>query len=770
MSFTAFDQFLRGIVEDGDPTNTGATLVELVNLDIIRSDNPTPDGTDTILRVRPAFDFYSENGFSNDHLPGNTNGPAVGGKAFYKAWMWQSGVRYVSVNLLLAYREFVSGDTYSYTFYTNAPALSAEAEGLVAFANGGVNEWWMMEANVYAPAEIFVYEEAGRIRVTLGNTDLGSSSGRTNDYRILVDLAPNGSSRHYCSNALTIYRATDLNKTLGAGGYVKRGWLWDYGYLYDPFKLPGSTGNQIGVQIQGDPTSTDALDADWSVIVAPVWDGDPEQIGGAYVKTFKKDVDKTPILINLGPYSGYIFSPRITGFAIYGKRTNHASGDMTDWLRVATVPINSLPTTSTTLQYTLNNDSLLTGEGAWGPDTQNRSVLPNGSSAGQRSTSDDVWYFTVKPRGFAMRKETVFAWGTATYDQSQSLIRVSAMNGSRGQYDVFPYDQGTWKGGVSMPINCLIQWDDRIVQFHDTALFHLEPQDDIRARESYLHGSDSFGYGLPIDFIRTLVRGKEALYFANDYGIYAFRTGRVDNLLDGKRFRRWAHLLTPEARRTAVAGFYPFDEELWVAIQTTYGDDDSWVIWVYRDDGSGISSWRDYRISSVIPGGESSNYIPAKFFGFICDVEKSWFLPYGTFHSQTTALTNVFMQFNPDDSYTKRDFETRISSGAASDARDIGWSAASKFQGARVIDTLLDAVDIQSLSTENLTLQLYGNDSDTPWHTRLISAVRYFVITLKEMRCYNWRWRLSGSYAGGTARSELRSVAFDIRPAPKRRK
>lgn len=773
--FLKYNQFIRGICEDGDPTNDGASpLVELVNLDIIRSDDPTAEGYDTMLRVRPAFDFYTDGGLDNALLPSPT-----GGRTWYKAYQWQSGVKTVQTNFLLVFRK-ARGSIWDYEFHTNAPALSAGA---------GINTWWMAETDVYAP-EITVVMESGRLRITLGNTDQGMSGSRTNDYRILVDLVPGeGQTRTYFTTGATVTRATVTGRAnilpFGAGGVIERGWLWDYGYPYDPFKLPGASGAQIGLAIQEVSTSTIFLDADWSVIVAQVLDDDPEQIGAQYVANFKKDINLSPIAVFAGMITGAAFSPRTTALAIYVRRTNHSSGDMNDALRVATVPVSTLsatwPGSPTLFQIILlvDNDTLISGstniygggtpQGAWAPDTQNRQIYPTGTGTGQTTTTQNVETFHVKPKGLTMRKETMFAWGTGG-NQAQALIRPSAINGSRGMYDVFPDSEGVWKGGVSLGINLLAEWDDRIVQFHDTAIYHMEPQDDIRARDSYLHGADSFGYGMPMDFVQSFVKGKTALYFANDYGIYAFRTGRVENLLDGKRFKRWNFVLTPEARRTCIAGFYPLDEELWLAFQTDPADPSSWVIWVYRDDGTGISQWRDYKIAPEVPNGSEANYVPAVFKGFVCDVEKGWFIPYGTFVSQHNAQRNVFMQFNADNAATDEDFSTPIANIAALDARSIAWSVAPKFQGNRHQDIVVESVDVQTSATETLTLELYANDHTTAYHTRSLTQGRDYVHSLKPRRCYNFRWRLSGSYAGATARSEIRQLAFSVSAARKRRK
>lgn len=764
-----FEQFKAGYLTDGASRNA-IGYGEFTNLDL--------DFGEGIVGLRPSVNTYSIKNGIYDRAKGlkSTSIPAVTGYFLEHVYQWSSGVRRQQINTLLVYRSTLARDTaansgiYQWKIYSNAPALSrANAGTSDPYANGAHNDWTLLEPlsgdYLWAPS-VRVKASGGALRIALGNHDWTSDyaiNQNSNDYRILIDLCANG-DRSYCTGTQTIKRtdAPDVSKPLGAGGHTYYGWLWDYGQLYHPWDSatrvvgvnpvpkaidPFGGGDASIPVIYAALSNAASLDvAEYAILLAPIYDGSPDQVGVPFVYKTTKFPQKGDLKFLLRVIAGHYYSPRMVAIAVYVQRTDHPAGPMSDFLRVKTIDMNDLAAAGS--NYDVLIDQTLfsghVGEGSWAADTNTRPLMLESltnyftsPTLYQIAYSAAAWHdaeqekITVKPVGFAQQKEWMFAWGVEG-DPGQTEIRISTLASDRGMFDVWWKDDVAWKGGMSEPVTYLLEFDSRIVQFSANHVYEIEPADPLRSRDSYIEGSDSHAGGVPLAFVDTICVGHHAVYFANHKGVWAYRGGRIENIARGFWLGEWL-ALTDVKREASRACYCHARQEYW--LQAAPGTVPH-PVYVYRDDDVETRLWRVYKFANFRMQGAFRD-------------ENSQHVMYGTYG--ITAQRMVL--FDDPDAGDKQDFWN-------DGPQSIDWALACRDFGQRTEDMIADVVDvkIERPSNHTVTLTMYGQRSAAAWETlTIVGSNTDERMQFSVLECNEFRWKLSGSYTGN-------AVPADVRP------
>ena len=841
------EKFSYGIIRDGDSLGRPG-YKEMLNLD------PVP-GLYNKLTFRKPCHYYTSTNVGRaavETLNGDgglpNNMPAFqAGLAKYSVWelfYWESGTEVPQYNAMLIYRSNNATSTvgslklYTWQIYTNAPALTLYNLGTWTGPVTAQQDWTLLEDGIIAP--VCVPDAIGSmVSVSLGNAD--RMTGRTNDYRVFIDLLNDSTERNYfIRNTDWLYK---VNKQLvtavnnyGAGGRIVNGWYWDYGKLYSPFiaqmvGTPAVSTYPVKVtpnfaKITG--TSKNALDGgDWGFLVAPVYDNDTEQIGVPYyifmpstITTTNNGITSTTSIFSLNdtvikltlttelaaqllpPYGGeYYLDMRITGFNIYGKRTNYSAGDMPDFLYLGNVPVAEIGTSAGFTFYVdraVVDGALVrswigdTGGADVGGVQQGRPVTTDGltdnigsfsaglgpfpfyyQSSNAVTIGKDLAAITIKCAGMVSRKELRYAWGVDG-DAGQMKIRQSEQPSNRGMYDVWPQDAVTWKPGATEAITYLMLVDDRLYQFHENAVYHLEVKDKERARPSYFYVEDSAGVGLPSDFIPSITRGRTGIFFANPSGIWVLRSGkRAESIIEGywlETYQAWVQTWLTQPTKESfspIAGYYDKLDQLWIVLpQVTqeYEIDENGLpstpvatsmlndVWVWDDRDVQEKFWRHYSFVAG-PANDILGFTADRFGNFVACGKGNLFVPH---YQKTDTIIDFGGRFLKKNQYVLE------SNGIGDDAAE---SVLENIDIARDCDSrhkmIFDFLcDDQVIPPQDSTFPIAGDDDlDT-------------LMTMEPARFKVMSWRIHGAfpqYANETMLPEISAINLFISTEQKRR-
>ena len=689
----------------------------------------------TGLRVRPAVDVWS----TLSNMPNPTD------YTLYRIERWESGISTIQTNTLLVYRSAsATSGRYGWRFYSDAP-------------DGGDGATWTNHENVdnsVGSADIEIETIKGAVRIFMGNQQ---------NYRILINLVPDGVTRNYCTANMTVSttgvtgRAAALQ--LGAGGTITKGWLWDYGKLYQPWSTP-----QLDIQVAASRDDTKGIPVTWTdvnafvIAVAPEYD-DPGQVGVPWGYTtlpyFMAAVGiggggYFTFAVQMETEAGFIFSPRIKSFGVYARMTmQDGSGDI-DLTRVGTIDVNSLPNVGAGFATVFTLDGAVWQSQtvrSWFGDTENR-PLPAFPAAGAGADAEtsaaaitaEENAITIKAAGAMISDERVYAWGSDD-DDGQTHVRYSELPGQFGSYDVFREEFEMWKGGVKYAIEKLVSWNGRILELHRTGVYYCDGYNENRADRWYIYHSDTVGIGLPHAYRRTLTVGSKAVYWANESGVWRFADDRPDNILTGRLLDVWLNISTAN-REASIGGYNHKRDEFWLAVRSGDGLQDTsyaYSYWVWSEDQP---QWKLYELPTrVTPWGMWT--------------DEGVFLIYGP---TTIANAPEVLEFEAD-----VDIDYGIT--------PISYAIKSQKTGERSRLQIAKSVDLQRLcdSDHTMAVSFYVNGN-----TAISSTVRFTgsntqMITMKEIAFQSVEVYLSGTYSGGT-RPEIYELSVDTVTMKKRRR
>jgi len=465
--------------------------------------------------------------------------------------------------------------------------------------------------------------------------------------------------------------------------------------------------------------------ADYGILLAPLYDGDPDQVGVPFVTTLARLGETFYYEQTMSVQSGYALSPRIYAIAVYVMRRNHVTGSWTDYARIKTVSINDFPAPGTPYTITFNeNDISIVPESSWYTDSGNRAITLDGlTNYDTYAVSNATWHdteeaaLTVKPGGFVVRKEYVFAWQTDG-DPGLTKMRISTLDDDRGQYDVFLVTDIAWKGGSTQPINYALEWDGRIIMVTDTNLYQVEPADPLRSRDSYMNGVDSIGVGCTAGFLRTIALGKDGMFFCTlNGGPHVYRSGRAQPIAVDVWLQTVWLGYTENERLSAIGGYNNKRGEYWLAVGS--------MIYVFHDRDVTRKYWRTRQYIGFTPAG------------FVNDTHDE-FIMYGDYAGSPVILTT-------DSTKNAADFGDAING-------TIYCGIESKSLGPRTNDILTQTAEltIQSDDTQAFTLKMYGDKDDSAWETFPLYGSEKQRITLPELRAKEFAFGLYWQYNQGT--------------------
>lgn len=448
-----------------------------------------------------------------------------------RVFQWDSGIVNVQHNTLMIYQDGNAGATLGeWWIYTNAP------EG------GDGHAWTALETGITA-AYMNPIALNGTVRIATGHDD---SKGYS-EYLILVNIMRGEATRTYPAG-LTIAAANSYTAwTVGAGGKVYKGWLWDYGKLYwsaqvSPTDSTYLLSQQITFGTELTATAGSQYDrveeCTYDLALAMGFDGEDEtQIG--IVRAYHIE---SQWISGTAGYGGVVlwvnhnittdtFNKRISKSILICRRTQRTLGeDDPDYYIVAEWPFDH--NLSVQKMY-VDNKMLSAPKGDWTYWGGGRPIYLDELSMvygiGNLDATDDILDrdVAIRPEGFMRRRKRMYAWGIEDDEGGQKIAVSYKDNITNAQPDVFWKLNRIWADG-SNKVTHLELYNDRMCLINRRQMWLLDLEQ--RIQDTYFDSSSYIKHGT--DLTRTIVQGDGALFFANDFSIYMLMGSRVEDIAE----------------------------------------------------------------------------------------------------------------------------------------------------------------------------------------------------------------------------------------------
>jgi len=730
----SFAGYFKGKVTDNDSNDVGqVALREAINMDFHVAAG--------CADVRPAL-AYDDSIIQFDY-------GAAEAKRVYQIVSFASGITTVHWNRFIVYRSLVADGNgrYTWTFATNAP-------------NGGEGGIYAALYGSFVSQVCNAIACGGVVRVALGPAL---------DYMIFMNLCEDGDCAfpgYIISDSDSLPPAGDkLARPFGAGGYVYKGWLWDYGKLYAAKETALGSGsfpfmntwlsNPYVYTVMPELISTGETGIDLGFhewMLAPVFDSSTPQYGiplsmgtpeGHITESLviSSTENQWALSVTLKAKGLPTYSRRMCGIAFY-YRYGTAKEELTgDFLRITTIPFDGswkvsgtdTGNYSTNVYYKnirIDGTMLRTPEGGlWSIDSGGHPVPApvyqgvdvatitdaEGIALGNAWFETQVASMTVKPSGFRFHAETMYAWGVDN-DPGQSRIAYSAFGERRGMYDVYIPVNVMFRGD-NQPVVHLEEFNDRLYLFQSSDICMISPPTANGINTVRQIGA---GMRLGTTLRRTIAQGARAVYFANHESVYEIQEGGThkDILLQLRR-NEWQEYTTDE--REAAVGFYNGKtEEYWILIAGR--------IWIYRTR-YGEEYWRDYTFDSAITVD-----------GFFTSEQDGTAMLFGT-HTALDVWTGKF------GNRKGKDFENYPSIPTPYAGDTIAWAIETQCFGDRNAEMLIDYIDVQRRTSGDSApvIQLFSELYTTSSVSIIYPSTRRKRANFKTLRCYEARIRVQGA-------------------------
>lgn len=723
--------FSRGRETDGDSNDLpGESMRECINIDY--------DEDVGLARPRPGLDLLT---FLGD-VPTIDNAPYIGGDDELPAapnngtWMWydtvlfDSGIETVQSNAVVIVRELANGAWEDqWCVYSNAP-------------NGG-------NGNLFSlltpdPLNVPVCNGKainGQVRFALGPSD---------DMMIHMNLCEEGDR---IMPFLTVTPVTQSSQLPGEGGKIVNGWLWDYSKPYWS-KMGGShyeIADDVDLTWPAAAYPAEGLEeCDTLFALVPVYDEYEQQYGVPLVSTVSKGLFSAvswPVVfeIEIRP-STTTYNKRITGFAVYGQRTNRTDrADDPEPRRLLTISMQNLAVSAV---WRITRPMFASPEGVWSADSKGRALSLNmsdaaastiGSVTGTRLNPSEAHVddeISVKATTLTIRRKRMYAGGI-NKDPGQSRFAVSMPDdNSSGQLDVYYKINRIWRDGSRATV-WAEEWMDRLFLWNadNSYLIDLEQRLDDQVM------TIDVGYGVGTRYPRTIKKGGNALYWANDDGVWRFTGGAPVNLCEDKWMREWRNI-SSQYKQNAVGGYNARRHHYWLAVQIAFG---LWNVYVYSAVSNG---WRVYRLL----WSDATN--------------QTEFEPQGFFSDEQGRLCVFGSQGGGSRAYV-HDYVSALDGGAA-----VVCLLESQWLGHRNMWHVPDKLRVEwsaGSGQKSLAFSLYANRSETPYHVSMWPPGRTQRARVRVRTVREYKFRLAfrvdpgdlPAQLGAYIPPEVREVAID---------
>lgn len=606
---------------------------------------------------------------------------------------WDSGISTVQHNSMIALR--TESAPYMWAILSNAP----DGGDL-----GASTQWTILEQDIltdYCDA----LASGGAVRVALGHND--PLAGYNLSYRIHKCLYDEYDGTRTYPGGLNVTSATQTvaGNTIGLGGQIYNGWLWDAGKLYlgtSPNNILDSFSYQWALAASGTGLPT----ARYKFAIVVVYDSIEPQHG--LCKHHYMDATYAAALAG-GPvevqffYTPTIdtFNKRISRIDVYAYGFDFADSTPADIdyrLISSTVFDGTMPTGATPF-LTINDTNFWNTQGLWSANSgDGRPMIVGGTettdaifgSAIQttvtHSDADVDASISVCPRGFMQRRKRLYAHGLSN-DTGQTKIAVSAKDNIQGgQLDVFWKLNRIWHEHSSEVLR-LEEYMDRmyLICADNSFLIDLEQRIDDQSQAL------DTGYGIGTTLLRTIAKLEDGVIFANTETVYRMIGGRHEDLMLDRWREEWQNIPL-SYKQDAVAGANEKANEYWLCVQTGARQ---YSVYIY-DSKESSREWRRYMFMVLdITGSANPLLTPSEqwitYFrpmGFFTDHQERFVL-YGNQDANQDGV------FEGDAVYFYRYGENDDGTPADDDGRTIFAEMRGQWIGVRADEHVIEKVDLQ---------------------------------------------------------------------------
>lgn len=410
-----------------------------------------------------------------------------------------------------------------------------------------------------------------------------------------------GASRSYFAGNVTVNSGTSTAGTIGSGGIIHNGFIYDEHRLYGDGATEGVTFVYTGaVTISGSHVGLPA--GRFSVFATPVFDGDPDQYGIPAFPTSGGSAVQVIELLDTNKYlnfevtvsSSTTFNRRLKRVEVFCQYSSIDNSSVeADYSSVCSIDINNGVSAPWTGAWTASGGGYKVTVTLDGRMYRNFTTVFWTQISGGRPISHTLADISVKATRLAHVKERMFAIGTEN-DLGGEKIRHTSMGwGGKGTRDVWWKLNTFWKEG-GYKINDIREWRGRLYFFQDVNSYYMDvAQRQIPTPWPLDYKTDESGYGFGTEIIKTISVCPEGILYANYQSIFLLDGETPIDILDEKKKSLWDAISNTD-KLLAVGRYNAYRNSYWIKVR----NGSTWEIWIYNL-APRQKNWRTYSWARV---------------------------------------------------------------------------------------------------------------------------------------------------------------------------